>query len=304
VSTRSNWRTKGALQLQAMHTTRKRKHLVYDVGMHTGEDTDYYLKKGLQVIGFEADPDLCRHCRNRFSGAIAKGELSIVEGAVTDLPGQANDGRTITFFRNRDKSVWGTVSREWARRNESMGTSHEKIQVPAIDFSRCLQTYGIPYYLKIDIEGRDTVCLQVLSRFAHKPDYVSIESEKVSFDKLRAELDLLETLGYSRFKAVQQQAIARQKEPNPSREGRYLGYRFNDGSSGLFGTDLPGEWQHPAAIRQTYQTIFARYKQFGDLSRFGRNWSGRALRAVLSALLRTPVPGWYDTHARHETAPP
>ncbi len=33
--------------------------LIYDVGMHNGADTDYYLKKGAKVVSIEADPQLC-----------------------------------------------------------------------------------------------------------------------------------------------------------------------------------------------------------------------------------------------------
>ena len=97
------------------------------------------------------------------------------------------------------------------------------IEVPVVNFSSCLQKYGIPHYLKIDIEGMDIVCLRALKCFEQKPDYVSIESEKVLFDNLIEELNLLTELGYTRFKAIQQGVISRQREPNPSTEGRYVG---------------------------------------------------------------------------------
>ena len=29
-------------------------NLVFDIGMHLGADTEFYLKKGFNVIGFEA----------------------------------------------------------------------------------------------------------------------------------------------------------------------------------------------------------------------------------------------------------
>jgi len=34
------------------------KNLIIDVGVHQGEDTEYYLKKGFCVVGIEADPQL------------------------------------------------------------------------------------------------------------------------------------------------------------------------------------------------------------------------------------------------------
>ena len=54
----------------------------------------------------------------------------------------------------------------------------EIIYVNEVDFSECLRRYGIPYYLKIDIEGMDLHCCRVLLNFGEKPNYISIESEK------------------------------------------------------------------------------------------------------------------------------
>ena len=33
----------------------KYRDLLYDVGMHRGEDAEFYLRKGFRVIGFDAD---------------------------------------------------------------------------------------------------------------------------------------------------------------------------------------------------------------------------------------------------------
>ena len=41
------------------------RDLIYDVGMHKGEDTELYLKKGFRVIAFEADPDLVASARTK-----------------------------------------------------------------------------------------------------------------------------------------------------------------------------------------------------------------------------------------------
>lgn len=285
--------------------TGKYTDLVYDVGMHTGEDTDYYIRKGFRVIGFEADPELATQCRSRFSDEINNGKLIIVEGAITELPSGGTKGRTIKFYKNKDISVLGTVEDDWAHRNEILGTSNEIIHVPVTNFSGCLNKYGIPYYLKIDIEGMDIVCLRALQRFAKlnldRPDYVSIESEKVSFDKLVDELNLLTQLGYTRFKAIQQEGIARQIEPNPSKEGCYMGYHFHQGSSGLFGTDLPYQWKDKKQILNEYKFIFLKYKLFGDSGKLRKYFVGRVLRKLLSMLLRKPMPGWYDTHAKHSS---
>jgi FkbM family methyltransferase len=284
--------------MNGIQRIRQYEDLIYDVGMHKGEDADFYIKKGFRVIGFEADPDLAAQCRTRFSGEIENGQLVVVEGAITESPAGERDAKTIKFYKNTGNSAWGTVVDDWAQRNEHCGTSNQIIEVPVVDFLACLKKYGVPHYLKIDIEGMDAVCLRALAHLEHKPDYVSIESEKVSFGDLLNELELLRRLGYTRFKAVQQANISNQKEPTPAREGCYVGYQFQKGSSGLFGADLPGGWKNYKQIGDEYRLIFVKYYLFGEYGRLSRYSLGRVLRRVLGKLLRRPIPGWYDTHAK------
>jgi FkbM family methyltransferase len=282
--------------------TRKHEDLIYDVGMHKGEDTDYYLKKGFRVIGFEADPDLVAHCRSRFSDEIENGKLIVVEGAIAEQPSIETKEKTIKFYRNKDVSLWGTVASDWANRNEFLGTTNEIIEVPVVDFLEYLEKYGIPHYLKIDIEGMDKLCLRALINFKEKPDYVSIESEIMSFSNLVEELNLLTQLGYTRFKAIQQLGISHQREPNPSKEKGYVGYQFQEGSSGLFGEDLPYKWKDYNQILKEYKLIFLQYKLLGVYGKLNKKFLvGNVVKKVLERLLHKPMPGWYDTHAKHSS---
>ena len=134
----------------------KHNDLIYDVGMHKGEDTEFYLRKGFRVVAFEADPELVVYCKERHRHFLDTGQLVIVEGATVDQ--NSNDiGRKATFYKNRDNSVWGTVHTDWAKRNERLGTSSVSVEVDVIDFARVLQQTGMPHYMKIDIEGADMI---------------------------------------------------------------------------------------------------------------------------------------------------
>lgn len=80
------------------------------------------------------------------------------------------------------------------------------------DHQLILHTYRVwgadqPYYLKVDIEGSDTICLRALVNFEQKTDYVSIESENVIFAKSLEEFHLYRKLGYTVFKAVRHGGI-------------------------------------------------------------------------------------------------
>ena len=90
--------------------------LIFDVGMHKGEDTDYYLRRGFNVVGIEANPELAELCKIRFQDAIARERLHIVEGAIAP----SSTEKTVTFFKNT-LSVWGTIDPGWSARNASLG---------------------------------------------------------------------------------------------------------------------------------------------------------------------------------------
>jgi FkbM family methyltransferase len=126
------------------------RDLIYDVGMHSGEDTEFYLKKGFRVIAFEANSDLAASARSKFHDYIAKDKLVIVHGAIVD---SSYSGDTVEFYMNNKNSLWGTVSPYFAERNSALGADSTLIRVPRINFFNCLAKLGVPYYLKIDIEG-------------------------------------------------------------------------------------------------------------------------------------------------------
>ena len=270
--------------------------MIFDVGMHKGEDTDFYLSKGFKVVAFEADPDLIKKSKSRFKKEIENGDLIIVEGAIVDK----NFNKKIKFYKNKLNTVWGTVLREWAERNKADGAESECIEVDAINFKEWLIKFGIPYYLKIDIEGMDIVCCEALLSLEQRPNYISIESEKISFRRLEAELDLFEKLGYKDFKIIQQDNIKRQKEKKFFGEDRHINYNFIEGSSGLFGKDLSGIWINKQVALKKYKKIFLFYKIFGDNSYLKKNIFTKYFLKIFRKLTGIPTPGWYDTHAKHQ----
>jgi FkbM family methyltransferase len=255
------------------------KSLIFDIGCHIGEDSDFYLKKGFKVVAVEANPVLCAELRKRFSQQIDNGDFTLIESAIAEHDGE------VTFYVDSKNTIWGTIRSEMADRNAALGAISEKVVVPSITFASLLNQYGIPYYLKIDIEGADQLCLDGLMEFSERPKFVSIESEIASLSNIRLEIRTLEKLGYTKFQIVDQAQIPDQKPPNPALEGMYADHRFDLGSTGLFGNELRGEWLSAAGTLAGYAKIFLRNKMFGLSKKIG-------LR------LAPPSHGlWYDTHA-------
>jgi FkbM family methyltransferase len=274
----------------------KMQNLIYDVGLHQGQDTDFYLKKGFDVIAFEANPENAAVCRKRFAGALESGQLQIVEGAITENASEP----MVKFYRNKDHSLWGSSRDDWAYRNEVMGTQNEEIEVPAVDFGACLEKYGVPFYLKADIVGSETICLRSLLEFENKPDYISIRSEKVIFRRLEEEFRLFEMLGYDRFKAVQQD-FTDLRMTIENAEGEKTDYTFEEGGSGPFGEESPGKWKSREQVLKDYHRIFVLYWLFGDYSYLIQGERGKKIISQLERVARRPLPGWYDTHAKYSS---
>jgi FkbM family methyltransferase len=273
---------------------RLEKDLIFDVGLHLGEDSAYYLRKGYRVIGFEANRDLVEHAERRFQAEIEEGRFRIVSGAISDT-----DNPTVTFYTYPTKSEWGTTEPDWIDRNANAGTG-VPVEVSVIDFNQVLQTYGVPWFMKIDIEGADILCLQALRNFEARPAFVSIESEKVEWDALLGEFCLLEELGFDRFAAVKQSEIGGKISQTLTLKGERFTYKFEEHASGPFGEDI--SWSRRSEVLAQYQKIFRKYRMFGDHSAIRRTSVGMKVVAGLSRLTGSQLPGWYDTHAARSVA--
>ena len=56
--------------------------LIYDVGAHKGEDSDFYLRLGFRVVAVEANPTLVDKLKQRFPDEISNGKYILVENAM------------------------------------------------------------------------------------------------------------------------------------------------------------------------------------------------------------------------------
>jgi FkbM family methyltransferase len=259
--------------------------LIYDVGFHHGEDTEFYLNKGFKVVAIEAHPALYQAGREKFAPYIESGRLILLNVAIADTSGP------ISFFES-DNDVWGSIRRDAARRNERLGAGWREITVEGRRFGEILRQHGVPYYLKVDIEGADLLCLKALAEFSERPRYVSIEAEVDVLSGIRHEITVLSELGYSRFKIVRQGHVPLQSCPFPAREGQYIEYKFPYGSSGMFGEEAPGEWLSGDRAVETYRRIVRVQRLFGD-----KGWVRRLPLGNKVTNFIQPDVSWYDTHA-------
>jgi hypothetical protein len=266
--------------------------------MHEGEDTEFYLACGADVIAFEANESLVQRNSRAFAPAIEGGRLKIVVGAIVPPDFTASEQ---TFYTDRSKSVWGTTSSEWARRNATLGSDITAVTVPAVDLKTILADAPEILYAKVDIEGADRFVLDTISLVEAKPRYLSIESDKVDLQSVVAEIEGLQQLGYTGFAAVQQAIVPGSTLNGRTFDGAPLHFRFKKHASGPFGPYLQQDFKTAGEVIDQYRSIFRTYARYGDSSFLMRSaplrFATRAINAGLVKAFRKPLCGWYDTHA-------
>lgn len=243
-----------------------------DVGMHRGEDTRRFLAAGFDVVAVEANPELVSAASDAFAPEIAGGRLTIVGAAIAPERGTARLGVA-------DLTIWSSLDPEMIARNEQAGSSYRYVDVETIPFDEVLEQFGVPLYLKIDIEGYDMLCVRSLRGFSDKPHFLSVESSvstnRAAADAVFDELAELWTQGYRRFRYVNQR----------------LG--SNDVPSGAA---WPGPaWRSAGAALAQAQALRLHHNVAG----LGGTWSatppGRAYRRIRRGLGWDE--SWYDLHA-------
>jgi FkbM family methyltransferase len=261
--------------------------LIYDVGAHDGQDSAFYLKKGFRVVAVECNPSLVEGLRQRFRTEAEEGRFILVPAAIAAEPGE------IEFFVNESLSIWSTADQKLAARNQRMGAPSRSVRVEARTFQSILSEFGVPHYLKIDIEGFDMLCVEALKDFTVRPKFLSLESSQESWSAIKRELEVLTALGYGRFHMVCQSMVPEQTPPLEAREGKYVEHAFPHGATGLFGDELPGEWIDRNEALRRYLKVFLKYKAFGH-----NTLGGALLRRIdIGPLKYRLLPAWWDTHA-------
>ena len=149
--------------------------IIYDVGAHKGEDTEFYLKKGFAVVAIEAIPELCASLEQKFSKFLLEGQLKILNVAVSTMAGP------VDFYIDEKMSVWGTSNPDWVARNRFLGGGKtRKISIATRPLVDIIKEYGVPRYCKIDIEGNDLDALKSLIGSPETPPFISIESRSAT----------------------------------------------------------------------------------------------------------------------------
>lgn len=198
--------------LVSSKTNPKRTQCIFDIGLNTGQDTSAYLAAGARVVAVEANPTLLLNAHARFLDAQFDGHLVLVGVGLIgkNKSSNGNTRKKLTFWTNTVNDKFGSFEEYLGCRRDDgkvmpIGDHRycKKIEVATRTCSDLIDEYGTPDYMKIDIEGLDRACLESLQdvQERRRPTYVSIENV------WEYDIKLLASMGYKKFKAVNQAAL-------------------------------------------------------------------------------------------------
>lgn len=221
--------------------------LIFDIGMHEGWDTAYYLAKGFRVVAVDANPALCQAAREKFSKEIAYGRLTILNLGIADTRGDFD------FYITRNKTDWSSFRKDFAARFDG---DVEVVTIRCVTLDDLLTDFGVPYYLKIDIEGHDREAVLALTNWKKElPRFVSVEATVGDF------CELMVPLGYQGFKLINQVYIGQVTPYMPPLEGHFTDMKIFPGRhSGQLGDETYGPWLSPDQFLEEYRMV--REKQY------------------------------------------
>lgn len=166
--------------------------LAFDIGSHVGDRIGSFRRLGARVVALEPQPDCAAVIGDIYA---ADPDVTLLEAACGAAPGRlqlsvnsANPTVTTasTAFIAAARGAPGWQEQVWDR----------QIEVPSTTLDELIADYGMPAFIKIDVEGFEDAVLEGLSAQVRA---LSFEFTTIGRDVAYRCLDILSSLGPYRF---------------------------------------------------------------------------------------------------------
>jgi len=169
-----------------------KRDLVFDVGANVGSRSKLFLNLGAKVIAFEPQPELCEHLTQHLRNHTRFTLMPIGLGLNT----------SVVKLRISDAHVLSSMSNRWIDSTTQSGrfSSYKwdnSIDVKVDTLDNMIYKFGIPKFVKIDVEGYE---LEVLQGLTHQIKYFSFEFTAEDIDATLCCTNHLDKLGPYFFK--------------------------------------------------------------------------------------------------------
>jgi FkbM family methyltransferase len=198
--------------------------LCFDVGCHTGNRSNAWLKLNAKVVAFEPQPYFVLYLQNRFK---ANSNFTLISKGVGSKKGEmplmiSSLYPTISTFSNKWKDI--VVSKLPGK------VYDENLMVDITTLDEMITTYGMPRFCKIDVEGHE---FEVLKGLTSPIPVLSFEFYSEEKESAMACLNKVDELGNYEFNWSVGESLKMQNEDWVSVEELEKNIRaFNESNSG------------------------------------------------------------------------
>ena len=137
----------------------KKGDLVFDVGANVGSRSKLFLNLGTKVVAFEPQPELCEHLTQHLR----------LHKNFKLMPIGLGANPSVVELKISDAHVLSSMSNRWIQSTTQSGRFssynwNKSIDVKVDTLDNMFTKFGVPRFVKIDVEGYELEVLQGLSR--------------------------------------------------------------------------------------------------------------------------------------------
>jgi FkbM family methyltransferase len=162
--------------------------LLFDIGANKGLFTDENRTKFEKCVLVEPIPSLCQILKNKYNSDMNIFIEQCVVSSTKDLP-----------FFICEHDVLSTCDLDWINKSRHSAGHYRYTKLDGINYisiDELIEKYGIPSFIKIDVEGYE---LNVLKSMSKKTCDIAFEWAEEKKDETIDTVQYLHELGYTKF---------------------------------------------------------------------------------------------------------
>jgi FkbM family methyltransferase len=164
--------------------------IAFDIGANIGQTVNELLPNYDKIICFEPNPSLVTIIKNKFFN---NDKVTIEELGLSDKIETKK-------FNISNSHVVSTFSEDWINNSRFTNVYNwdTSIDVKTTTLDEVINKYGIPYFIKIDVEGYEYEVIKGLTKLLENT-YFAFEWAEEQYEIVNKTIKYLKELGYNNF---------------------------------------------------------------------------------------------------------